>query len=130
MVNRRNSLKTLAAAALALPSAANAANQPIHLHVDLDVTPGKEKTLENNYAKIFRPAISKQPGFVEVKLLKFQAAKAGDGPKNSSYRLIISFQTEADRVKWVATDIHQKVWPTMEGQLRGAKFSAWLYDVI
>jgi antibiotic biosynthesis monooxygenase (ABM) superfamily enzyme len=130
MVNRRNSLKTLAAAALALPRAANAANKPIHLHVDLDVTPGKEKILEDNFAKIFRPTISKQPGFVEVKLLKFQAAKMGEGPKNASYRLIISFQTEEQRVKWVATADHQKVWPSMEGQLRGAKFSAWLYDVI
>src|SRR5262245_59845765 len=119
MVNRRNSLKTLAAAALAIPGAANAAHKPIQLHVDLDVRPGKEKTMEDNYEKVFRPAISKQPGFVEVKLLKFQAAKAGEGPKNSSYRLIISFQTEEDRVKWVATAIHQKVWPTIEGQLKG-----------
>lgn len=130
MVNRRNSLKTLAAAALALPGAATAASKPIQLHVDLDVTPGKEKTLEANYEKIFRPAISRQPGFVEVKLLKFQAAKVGEAPKNSSYRLVLSFQTEQQRVDWVATAEHQKVWPTMEGQLRGAKFSALLYDVI
>lgn len=130
MVNRRNSLKTLAAAALALPGVAAAADKPIHLHVDLDVAPGKEKTLEANFEKIFRPAIGKQPGFVEVKLLRFQAAKAGEGPKNSSYRLIISFQTEEQRVKWVATADHQKAWPSIEGQLKGAKFSAWLYDVI
>lgn len=130
MVNRRNSLKTLAAAALALPSAATAASKPIHLHVDLDVIPGKEKTMEANFEKIFRPTISKQPGFVEVKLLRFQAAKKGDGPKNSSYRLIISFQTEEQRVKWVATADHQKVWPSIESQLQGAKFSAWLYDLV
>lgn len=129
MVNRRNSLKTLAAA-MAMPLATAAPGKPTQLHVDLDVTPGKEKTLEANFEKIFRPTISRQPGFVEVKLLKFIAAKAGDGPKNSSYRLIISFQTEEQRVKWVATADHQKVWPTMEAQLRGAKFSAWLYDVV
>jgi heme-degrading monooxygenase HmoA len=129
MVNRRNSLKTLAAA-LAVPLANAAPGKPIQLHVDLDVTPGKEKTLEANFEKVFRPTISKQPGFVEVKLLRFNAAKAGDGPKNSSYRLLISFQTEDQRVKWVATPDHQKAWPTIEGQLRGAKFSAWLYDVV
>ena len=84
MLNRRNSLKTLAAAVLAAPTAANAAaGKPIQLHVDLDVTPGKDKTLEANFEKIFRPTIARQPGFVEVKLLKFNAAKMGDGPKNS-----------------------------------------------
>ena len=131
MLNRRNSLKTLAAAVLAAPTAANAAaGKPIQLHVDLDVTPGKEKMLEANFEKIFRPTIARQPGFVEVKLLKFNAAKMGDGPKNSSYRLLISFQTEEQRVKWVATADHQKVWPSIEAQLQGAKFSAWLYDVV
>jgi len=130
MINRRKSLQALAAAAMA--SAANAAGpgKPIQLHVDLDVIPGKEKTLEANFEKIFRPTISKQPGFVEVKLLRFNAAKVGDRPKNSSYRLLISFQTEAQRVTWVATPDHQKAWPAIEAQLRGAKFSAMLYDVV
>ncbi len=131
MVNRRTSLKTLVAAALAAaPKAVLAAGKPIQLHVDLDVIPGKEKTLEANFEKIFRPTIGKQPGFVEVKLLRFQAAKAGEGPKHSSYRLVISFQTEAQRVTWVATADHQKAWPSIEGQLQGAKFSAWLYDIV
>ena len=132
MVNRRNSLKALAAAAaLALPAAeaAGAAN-PIQLHVDLDVAPGKDKTLEANFQKIFRPTIGRQPGFVEVKLLKFRKAMMGEGPRNSSYRLLISFQTEEQRVTWVASGDHQKAWPTIEAQLKGAKFSAWLYDVV
>lgn len=134
MLNRRNSLKTLAAAAtgaLAIPaSAAAAAGKPIQLHVDLDVTPGKEKTLEANFEKTFRPTISKQPGFVEVKLLKFRKSMMGDGPAHSSYRLLISFHTEEQRVTWVASADHQKAWPTIEGQLQGAKLTAWLYDTL
>ncbi len=130
MLNRRSSLKTLAAAAaLAIPSATKAAAKPIQLHVDLDVTPGKEKTLEANFEKTFRPTIGKQPGFVEVKLLKFRKAMMGAGPAHSSYRLLISFHTEEQRVTWVASADHQKAWPTIEGQLQGAKFTAWLYDV-
>ncbi len=129
MLNRRNSLKTLAAAAtLAIPATA-AASKPIQLHVDLDVTPGKEKTLEANFEKIFRPTISKQPGFVEVQLLKFRKAMMGAGPAHSSYRLLISFYTEEQRVTWVASADHQKAWPAIEGQLQGTKFTAWLYDV-
>lgn len=131
MVNRRNSLKTLAAVALAAPAASNAAaGKPIQLHCDLDVIPGKEKTVEANFEKIFRPTISRQPGFVDVKLLKFNAAKMGEAPKNATYRLVISFQTEEQRVKWVATDDHQKVWPSIESNLRGAKFTAMLYDTV
>ena len=132
MLNRRNSLKTLAAAAatgaLAIP--ATAAGKPIQLHVDLDVAPGKEKTLEANFEKTFRPTISKQPGFVEVKLLKFRKAMMGAGPAHSSYRLLISFHTEEQRVTWVASADHQKAWPAIEGQLQGAKFTAWLYDTV
>ncbi len=123
----------MAAAALAaLPKAvsAGATTKPIQLHCDLEVAPGKEAIIEANFAKIFKPTISKQPGFVEVKLLRFQAAKAGEGPKSSKYRLVISFQTEAQRVTWVATADHQKAWPAIEGQLRGAKFSAWLYETV
>ena len=131
MLNRRNSLKTLAAAAaLAIPAATKAAAKPIQLHVDLDVTPGKEKTLEANFEKTFRPTISRQPGFVEVQLLRFRKAMMGAGPAHSSYRLLISFYTEEQRVAWVASADHQKAWPTIEGQLQGAKFTAWLYDVV
>jgi heme-degrading monooxygenase HmoA len=132
MMNRRNSLKTLAASALAAlpPAATAAAANPIQLHVDLDVIPGKEKLLETNFAKTFRPTIGKQPGFVDVKLLKFRKAMMGAGPTESSYRLLISFQTEEQRVTWVASADHQKAWPTIEAQLKGAKFTAWLYDLV
>ena len=117
---------TLTAAA-ALPAAA--AGNPIQLHVDLEVDPAREKELLKNFAATFRPAITKQPGFVDVKLLKFRKAMAGDPPKSWNYRLLISFQTEEQRVKWVATDTHQKVWPTIEKCLKGAKYQPLLYDV-
>ena len=111
----------------ALPAAA--ASNPIQLHVDLEVDPAKEKDLVANFQKTFQPTIRKQPGFVEVKLLKFRKAMAGAGPAKSTYRLLISFQTEEQRVTWVASDDHQKAWPTIERNLTGAKFTAWLYDI-
>jgi heme-degrading monooxygenase HmoA len=114
-------------AATAAPPAPDTA---IQLHVDLDVDPAKEKDLVANFKKSFRPTISKQAGFVDVKLLKFREAKVGTKPPGSwSYRLLISFQTEELRTKWVASDDHQKVWPQMEGCLKGAKYAAMLYDV-
>src|SRR5579864_849845 len=127
-MDRRTYLKTvaLAGAGAALPAAAA---RPIQLHVDLDVDPARVAELLANYRTKFKPTISKQPGFVEVKLLKLNAALQGQAPANTSYRLIISFATEDQRKAWVATAAHQKVWPTIEQTLRGSKFSAVLFDV-
>lgn len=114
------------ATAVAAPPAAASA---IQLHVDLEVDPAKDKDLNANFRNTFRPTISKQPGFVEVKLLKFREAKVGTKPAGFNYRLLISFQTEEQRTKWVASADHQRVWPTIESCLKGAKFAAMLYDV-
>ncbi|MGH9719620.1 MAG: antibiotic biosynthesis monooxygenase family protein [Bryobacteraceae bacterium] len=127
-MNRRKYIRTLAAAGAAAAVPAQGVD-PIQLHVDLDVAPTQQKDFSGTYHKVFRPAISRQPGFVDVKLMKLRSALAGSPPANSNYRLIISFQTEEQRKAWVATDLHQKVWPQMEKHLK-SKYSAILYDLI
>src|SRR5262245_36212297 len=125
-MKRRESLKVLAAAPLLHQAALAQSKNPIQLHVDLEIDPAKEKEMLANYAKIFRPAITKQPGFVEVKLMKLRNAVVGKAPAPFTHRLVISFQTEEQRQKWVATDLHQKVWPEMEKTMKGAKYGAVL----
>ena len=130
-MNRRDCLKVIGIApAAALGLQAADAPHPIQLQLDLEVDPAKEKELLTNYRNTFRPAISKQPGFVDVKLMKLRAEMAGKAPANCTYRLLLSFQTEDQRKAWVATPLHQKVWPTIEGTLKGAKDTALLYDVV
>ena len=129
-MNRRNYLKTMAIASAATAAVGEAAGAPpIQLHVDLDVDAAKEKELVSNFQTIFKPTISKQPGFVEVKLMKLRKAMKGSAPSNTSYRLLISFQKEEQRVAWVATADHQRVWPSIEKNLKGDKFSAVLFDL-
>jgi heme-degrading monooxygenase HmoA len=125
-MNRRTCLKAVAwaGAGVALPAASA---EPVQLHVDLDVDPAREQELLTNFRSRFRPAISRQPGFVEVRLLKLDTVLEGQAPANTSYRLIISFHTEEQRKAWVATAVHQKVWPTIVGTLRGGRFSAVLF---
>lgn len=82
------------------------------LHVDLEVKPGARQTLEKIYVETFRPAISRQEGFHAVALLR----PAEDG---SNYLLSIAFDDESFQQKWVATDIHQQVWPQMEQHCAG-----------
>lgn len=128
-VNRRNCLKAIAAA---IPAAAGsaAAAAPIQLHCDLFVDPKREMEMLANFAKVFRPTIRKQPGFVDVKLLKLRSEIQGKAPPNSTYRLIISFRTEEERLTWVATDDHQRAWPAVENTLVGMKYQALLYDPV
>jgi heme-degrading monooxygenase HmoA len=133
-MNRRNYLKALAAAipaaALAQPAKKAAAKPPIMLHCDMFLNPAKEKDMLQVWHNTFRPAISKQPGFVSVALLKLRKENQGKAPAGASYRLMISFKTEEERLTWVATDLHQKAWGAMEACLVGEKFNALLYDPV
>jgi hypothetical protein len=103
--------------------------KPIQLHCDLDVDPAREQEMLTNYMKTFKPTISKQPGFVEVDLMKLREVVAGKVPNSLPYRINISFQTEEQRKTWVATDAHQMAWPTIEKTLKGEKARCVLYDL-
>ncbi|MBO0701787.1 MAG: antibiotic biosynthesis monooxygenase [Candidatus Dormibacteraeota bacterium] len=76
------------------------------LHVELQVKAGSEEALVDTYRSTFRPAISKQGGFEAVRLLR-----PVDAP---GYRLVIEFSQEEQRLSWVASDLHQQVWPQVE----------------
>jgi heme-degrading monooxygenase HmoA len=77
------------------------------LFVDMNVKPGSQQALEKTYTEIFRPAISRQEGFRGVELLRPNQDGGG-------YRLSIAFEQHALQKKWVATDLHQQVWPQIE----------------
>ena len=92
------------------------------LHVDLSVKAGMTKALESTYRDVFVPAISKQAGFSEAKLLKAISSEA------HSHRLVIAFEREELQKKWVATDLHQQVWPKMDANI--AQFSVHNYETV
>ena len=114
-------------------TAAGKKDQPDHartiqLHVDLEVDPEKEEALVSHFHRAFMPAMSRQRGFVEVKLMKLRKVMKGNAT-NATHRLLISFLTEGDRLAWVASDDHQRAWPGIAGNLKGPTVSALLYDV-
>jgi len=123
-------LKALAAALPAARAAQAAAAAPIQLHCDLQLDPKREKEMLDNYHKVYKPVLVKQPGFVAVTLLKLRQEVQGKAPAGCAYRLNISFQTEEQRTTWVASPQHQKVWPSVENTLVGQKFVALLYDPV
>ena len=77
------------------------------LFVDMKIKPGSQQVLEKTYTETFRPAIYRQEGFRAVELLRSNQ----DG---GEYRLSIAFESHPLQKKWVASDLHQDVWPRME----------------
>lgn len=73
--------------------------------VELEVTSGSEAQLVADYRARFRPAISQQPGLRSVRLLRPR-----DGQR---WLLLIEFEHDAQRQAWVATPLHQEVWPVL-----------------
>jgi heme-degrading monooxygenase HmoA len=91
------------------------------LHIELKVKPGMQQSLEKTYLDKFRPAISAQEGFNAVQLLR-------SNDENADYRLSLAFDHQASQKKWVATDLHQEVWPAIADQC--TEFSVQGYSAV
>ena len=91
------------------------------LHVDLQSKPAAGSALAQTFREAFRPAIRAQQGFVETALLHSVS-------EPESYRLVIAFESEPLRQKWVATDLHQQVWPMLEAHCTG--YSVKLFSAL
>lgn len=116
------------AGAFAGVSRAEDKGRPIQLHVDLAVDPAKEHEMLRNFHDVFRPAAGKQPGFLDVKMLKLRSALAGAAPAGANYRFELTFSSEEQRQAWVASPTHQRVWPTIESTLVSKNYTILLYD--
>ena len=129
-MHRRTYLKTALAvmAASPLASGADAPKGRIQLHVDLTVVPAKEKQMLEHFHKVFKPAASKVTGYINVEILKLRSALAGSAPASANYRFVLTYESEELRQKWIASDLHQKVWPPMETMLAHRKYDVVLYD--
>lgn len=93
----------------------------IELHVYCDVLEGKEEELEKVFNDVFSSAMAKQPGFVRVNLLKMRENKR-------KYEIDIVFETEEQRLAWVATPEHAEAWPKVEACF--SNFSYKGFDVV
>ncbi len=127
-MKRRSYLKAVILSACAASVEAQPKRRHIQLHVDLSVDPAKEQEMLHNFHTSFRPAAAKQPGFVDLKMLKLRSTLAGTAPASSNYRFELIFETEEQRKAWVATPTHKKLWPTIENTLTSKNYNVILYD--
>ena len=127
-MKRRVCLQTILAGAYAATVRAAAGGRPIQLHVDLSVDPAKEQEMLHNFHTVFRPAATKQAGFIDAKILKLRSALAGAAPVGANYRFVLTYASEQQRQTWVASAIHKQVWPTIEKTLTSKDYTVLLYD--
>jgi heme-degrading monooxygenase HmoA len=78
------------------------------LHIDLELKAGAQEALKTAFRDTFRPAISAQDGFLAAELLQPLDSA-------SAYCLELAFDQQATQQQWVATDLHQQVWPAIAG---------------
>ncbi len=76
----------------------------IELHIYLEPHDGKESDLESLYWNEYVPGIKIQEGFQRTILLKKRDAL-------QEYQIVITFDSEQLRLRWVDSKEHTEVWP-------------------
>jgi hypothetical protein len=129
-MERRTYLKAALSAAVGSPLVFGAAAPKgrIQLHVDLTVLPAKEQEMKKHFHDVFKPAAVKQKGYIDVQILKLRSTLAGSAPQGVNYRFILLYESEDLRQKWIASDVHQQVWPPIEKMLVHTKYNVLLFD--
>ncbi len=133
-MKRRTCLKAMLAVASGsvIPALADSqadGERPIQLHADLAVDPAKEQQMLRFFEEKFRPAAAQQPGFIDMRMLKLKSTMRGVAPPGANYQFVLTFSSEALRQKWISTDIHKQLWPTIEDSLTDKNYSRLLYEV-
>jgi hypothetical protein len=101
----------------------------IQVHVDMAIDVAKEQDMLRYFQTVFRPAAMKFRGYIDVRMLKLSAVPVGTAPAGINYRFAITYESEALRQKWVASEIHQEVWGAME-KMAAPDYAVLLFDVI
>jgi hypothetical protein len=105
-----------------------ASKNPIVLNCDLSVDAAHEQEMLKNFHTIFKPAAEKFQGYMDVKLLKLRTVYTGAAPAGVNYRFQLTYESEELRQKWIKSDVHQKVWPTIENLLSTKNYATLLFD--
>ncbi len=93
----------------------------IERHVTFNVLPEKERDFENLFKTEYSLAMSKQPGFVSVTLLK-------EHEKEAVYQMVIRFQSLATAAAWRDSADHKALSPKIKALYK--ENMVQIYEVI
>ena len=116
------------------PARLNAPLKPKAMALQMDFVVPKEnaEAFEKMYSSIYVPAMTVQQGYLGSKLLRLfpdNIEKEIQGePTTYNYQIQISFDTEENRRKWVASEQHKIAWPAASGLAKEFKWRG--YDVM
>ena len=79
----------------------------IERHVTFTVIPGKEKDFEHLFKTEYGVAMSRQPGFISVTLLK-------EDQKEAAYQMVIRFQSLETAAAWRDSNDHKALSPRIK----------------
>ena len=104
----------------------------IVLQMDFIVAKENAEAFEKMYSSAYVPAMTVQKGYIESKLLRLypdNVEKEIEGEQTTyNYQIQISFDTEENRRRWVASPQHQIAWPVASGLAKSYKWRG--YDVM
>jgi antibiotic biosynthesis monooxygenase (ABM) superfamily enzyme len=93
----------------------------IERHVTFHVIPGKENEFESLFVEAYSKAMSKQPGFVSVMLLK-------EHEKEAIYQMTIRFQSLEMAAGWRDSADHKALSPRLKSVYKESTVQT--YEVI
>jgi mannose-6-phosphate isomerase-like protein (cupin superfamily)/heme-degrading monooxygenase HmoA len=101
----------------------------IVLQMDFVVAKENAEAFEKMYSSIYVPAMTVQKGYIESKLLRLypeNVQKEIESEQTTyNYQIQISFDTEENRRKWVASPQHQVAWPAASGLAKSFKWRGY-----
>ena len=116
------------------PNRLNALAKPKAMALQMDFIVAKEnaEAFEKTYTSIYVPAMIVQQGYLSSKLLRIfpdNLEKEIQGEATTyNYQIQISFDSEENRRKWVASQQHLIAWPAASGLAKEFKWRG--YDVM
>ena len=116
------------------PARLTAPVKPKAMALQMDFVVPKENAgaFEKIYSSVYVPAMTVQQGYLGSKLLRLfpdNIEKEIQGePTTYNYQIQISFDTEENRRKWVASEQHKIAWPAASGLAKEFKWRG--YDVM
>ena len=93
----------------------------IERHVTFMVHPGKERDFESLFKQEYGVAMSRQPGFVSVTLLK-------EHEKEAIYQMVIRFQSLETAAAWRDSADHKALSPNIKALYKES--TVQVYEVI
>jgi heme-degrading monooxygenase HmoA len=104
----------------------------IQFQLLFEVEPSKAQEFERCFFTVFQPALSRQAGFISVKLLRIFSpavqAEIQSAKSEHNYQVNFFFESEQARRNWAKSPDHDVAWPKMAALTKQALWRG--FDVV